>query len=606
MSSSNTTNTTGTQNKSAAQPVDYTQSPDYLKALESFNTQDFDNAYEHLRKELGAHPDNPYAHALMGKIAREKGNPDIFAQAFKAAIKLFEEQKNECEEYYDVATDLLDYAIFMPHSDESTRDHALAEKLANKRPTPQNHTMAGYLLDWRGHHKEAVEHYNKALTGNGEDDEVILCNFLYPSHLAAGDVDKAKAVLTEAESLGVYGLALRHAKAYDLDREGRLYDAIDICLDTAYRTRPDVGAAICEQDPRWENCLRGIAAADYSLVISKLEAFANEVDASPAVLRLAYDLSAFENAHDFFRIKKKMKAAGIEIGDVAPFYECSAYYHAGAFGKAHEAAEAAVQYIEKTNLENSPNEVFPRKQNITYLCSAALYLARSGNIAAAEAEFNNIKKIDPTNPDPYFWHTIALGSDPNDRFADIAKQAKAALTLFDEPMSYGTHMCLATLMTAHHRLGHTDQANAFAEKIIKMEDGHDFFMREPYDNGAPLYYPDLHTRQGEAELYAPLAYAILGKREEALKAIDHMLAVHPVQGQTLAANYSTAAAAYAILGMDNEAIESLGKALELLPAVVDILETDRAFTHLHERGDWKAMIAKAKAANAAMLSEISE
>lgn len=122
MSSSNTTNTPGAKNKSAAQPVDYTQSPDYLKALESFNTQDFDNAYEHLRKELGAHPDNPYAHALMGKIAREKGNPDIFAQAFKAAIKLFEEQKNECEEYYDVATDLLDYAIFMPHSDESARD----------------------------------------------------------------------------------------------------------------------------------------------------------------------------------------------------------------------------------------------------------------------------------------------------------------------------------------------------------------------------------------------------------------------------------------------------------------------------------------------------
>lgn len=599
------------QNKPESEPVApgelatvYSQSPDYLKAKEYYEAGDYDNADECINREHDIHPDSPYAGKLKAEILAAAGKTDSARQLMLWAIGVFENQGNECDEYYDAIESVLSEGFWNSTIAKAHSSYPLANKLVKKSPTATNFMYQGWFADFAGRHDLSVESYRRAMAcKKGDDgwpsDDQVLCLFIYPSHLRAGEIDKAKAALAEAEERFPDSVFLHYVQAYELDREGRTDEAIDMILAKAYSKAAD------EEETNFsEDILKNIAIDHHDLVIRKIEAFAEGDDASPAALRLAYNMSAYTKATDFFRIRRKMLAKGIKIGEDAPLFESIAYYSIGAYDKALEQAEAAVKYSEKEKWEDGVDMAAAQQYEIYLRCLAAACQADAGDVDSAEAALRDLKKVDPTNPVTYFFHAVLLAERTN-RGADIVKQAKAALALFDEPFSYGTHTCLYHLMKAHLQLGNTTEAQAYAQKIIEMEAGRDFFEREPYDE-KPLkaYLPDLHTDKGECELYAPIAYAIMGKRKEAEAAINHMLCLSPMLEKTLCVNLITAAEACSILGMGDKAMDYVRKALHTGVFDLSPLEGNFMLEPLRQRDDWAAAMEEYKARHAKDINEL--
>lgn len=573
-------------------PVDYSKSPNYVSARNLYEAGDAKAADKIIDKELKQHPKSPYAHKTKSDILVALGiwNEDV-SHHVTTAIDLFEELGDESDEYYVAVENVLRFVQVAPGLE--ARYAVMASDLAKHMPKARNLVLWGYFADAYRMRGKAIVAYKaaiKAKKDNGDpSNDVIYGRHLIPSLLRAGNEDEARRTLDQAEIECPDGTETRFARAYMLDREGRYDEAIDICLETAFRTNDDNENEddddICEHDDKWANRLWDIADADYDLVISKLEKFADRADASPAVLQLAYNISSQNNPKDFFRIRRRMQAAGIEIED-AGATDFHVYWTMQAYAKALEAADhwmADVRALPPS--DERANWV------ITIRCMKAACLGCLGNSQAAEAEFAAIEKEAPENDNVHYWHAFTQANYTLD-FANCLAHAQKAQAL-DPDNDYAVHACTLFQMTSYYNTGRLAEAQDQARQILSLESQTD--DRQTDDDRIFRYYPNLHTPAANkygGELYGSLAHAILGDKEQALKAIDDMLAQPNLAPEILQINLSIAADTCCVLGMEDEAFAYVGKSLEAGARDFTYLKCDPILAPLRQRPEWDELIRK--------------
>lgn len=578
-------------------PADYSKSPDYVKALELYHNNDLEKADKLVDKELAAHPDSPYAHELKANVLVARGVwDDSVKHHIITAIDLFEKQENECDEYYRAVDNVLRCISVAPGLE--ARYAVMANDLARKMPTSRHLTTWGWFADSNNMHNKAIAAYKAALKAEKKDDldttnDNIYGSYLIPSLLRAGETAEAESTLAEAEKECPDGPDVRFARIYMLDREGRYEEAIDLCLETAFRIiangdeeeeGEEGNLALCDQNAKWDRRLSDIANANYPLVMSKLEAFANRPDASPAVLQTAYNIATKHNAKDYLRIKRRIRAAGIEIEEegAADFH---IYWMAQAYAKALEASELWMADVQKF-IPSEDRAIWIKRVR----CMKAVCLGCTGNLEAAEAEFASIEKEDPDFAEVQYWHAYVL-ANYTDSFKDAIKYAKAAQRM-DSGNDHVVHACALFQMMCNYNSGNNAAATADAYTILRLESPSEEDQQDDEDDDL-FYFPNLHAApkcKYNGELYACIAHAVLGDKDLALKEIDHMLAQPYVKPEVLQSNYCNAAIACLILGMETEALDHVKKALEAGARDFGFLNKFPTFKPLRDKTEWKELL----------------
>lgn len=588
--------------------TDYSKSPDYLTALNYFDSGDIAKADEFIEKEHDANPENPYAWALKAEILKAQDAPESSIEDFNVnAINKFEEQDNLCEEYYDVMQRQLDkdYEIAQEAHILSTRSVFWARIIAKKRPTAKNLVMWGWFADVNLMHSKAIRAYEAALaTAKTMDDpsnDEIYGKHLIPSHLHANS-EQAGRVLSQAEAECPDGINTTFAKIYMLELNGHHAEAVDLCLKTAFReirsdNEDEDDHALCEQEYRWRDIIRDIANVAYGTVVRKLEVFAEQPGASAEALLLAHDIAGTNNAMDFVRLDRKMTLAGLN-GEGAALNGRVALRAAGAFNKVIDIVDESLRHY--SSLPNA--EDFG--QMLAWLRSSkALTLADMGEVDQALAELNEIKEMEPASAETNYWLSYVMANFTTD-YAKTLKQIDLTLSLLKSPDSFETHACLIYRMLTNYKMGDTEAAQADAKRVIEMEMANETFKFELYGPKPDrFYYPDIHPDGRSPAPYASVAHAILGEIEQAIVDATCLMS-KPANRRDKRTNCGIATLTYALVDMTDEGIECLREDLKLGNRNFYFMETSPDLAPLRKSPEWAALMKEYKAKWAEEMREL--
>lgn len=643
-------------------PTDYTKSPDYVEDREYYHkwnqcvdspeTEDIvddklekeyiNKAAESIDRELEVHPNSPFAHYLKVYIHKAQGNytaDKILTKHLMEALDLFEEQGDESEEYNNLVLDVM--SGYIPTDKNSGLPAILAYTLAKKNPTTGNLVRWGIQAANNKMYGKAIRAYRAALAAKREmddpDKDVIYGHYIIPTILHYGDIEEAKKVLAEAEMVCPDGRETCFARVYFLAIEKHYEEALDLILETIFLAKDDD-----EEDDeyneylqdnengfKWRFIIKYISEFAHDIAIEKFEKFANRLDASVQALIYATNLSRGD-AKNFFRLKKKCHMRGIQGDDVCDGYDeeverLQFYRDAYAFDK----LLTEVEKIERMRENNPPSRIAEISMAIDDYTRAAC-LAAMGDIDAAETEINNIEKQNPDDWQPLFMHAQILAKYTN-RFAEAAKLAEAAMELTDmyEHYNRNAYECTFLAMLSNFCCGNTGDARVDAKDIIRTEAAADekskednkekdsedeiILSMEPY----PLLWSNnTYSDRFSGYRYSCIAYAILGDKERALKAIDAIQAIEairaertigtsePYPGEIEPDNYIHAAMACCILGMHSEGITYIGKALEAGEREFTYLERNQILAPLREMPEWAPLMKQYKAKHTFELEEL--
>lgn len=646
------------------QPTDYTNSPDYVEAKEYYDKwrqrldslepqatcadklldEYINKAAESIDRELEVHPNSPYAHSRKVYILRAQGQytPDkTLTKHLMAALDLFEEQGEDCEEYHYLVEDVL--GGYIPTDNISGLPAILAYTIAKKKPTAGNLVNWGFQAASNKMYSKALKAYRAALKAKREDDDpdadAIYGNYIIPTIVHCGDIEEAKKVLAEAEMVCPDGIETRYAKVYFLALEKRYGEALDIILETIFLAEGDD-----DEDDEYNEYLQGnpnslkwlimiakISELAHDITIEKFEKFANRLDASKQALAYVTRMSRGD-AKNFFRLKKKCYQRGIQgdderMGDEESEQRIQFYWNAYAFDKVLTEVEKA----EQRRASLPPSEQTEMESDD---CMKAVCLAAMGDIEAAETEVDDIEKQNPDNWRPLFMHAQILAKYTN-RFAEASKLAEAALKFTDiyQYFNRNAYECTFLAMLSNFGCGNTADARLYAKDIIHIETDADAKNKE--DNkekdqkdekiSSALPFPSLSHDETYDETYndkfggyrySCIAYAILGDKEKALKAIDVIQAIenirakkpmHPTESwsdEIKSDNYINAAMACCILGMPSEGMTYIGKALEAGEREFTYLDRNQILAPLREMPEWAPLMKQYKAKHTFEVEEL--
>lgn len=541
---------------------DYQNSYNYRMAEESLYSGDYKNATAYIDAEIEQHPQSACAYIFNGDLFRRIHASASAGLFYSTAMMVSEDDRTQVEDY-GVAACL--YADLLVNClDKTDEAEAIIDAAVKKSPTTRMLIWQGWVAEENGHYDKAGKafraalkaHKKSAYSGYTLDD---IYGYIIRSLLRAGNLTEAEKVIAEAEESCIFGaLETKLCKVILLDMQGKDEEAVDLCLETAFRKRSD-GKTLCDSEAggSWIEKLEDLAFKNHDLVISKMEKFAEEKDASRnnvlwAAANYANDLNL---GRDVIRLCKKFSPDNFESNPAV----ASAYSHIFANNKAVEVYDKAI-------------EKYPDDKGL--LEEKAMALASLGDIDAAEALLDTLIAADPANANAYCTRAkILLSYTP--RHAEAAAYADSAVAL--------SRSKTVIRMLCNHHLGDTGKAQADARAII-AEAG----RQQASPKSAEL--TSLHMKSTPSP-DVPYAYAVLGEKEKAIAALEKTLT--PDVGLREAPFYERfvkAAKVYSILGMADETLASLGKALEAGYRDFTCLESSPFYDIVRGRKDYADLI----------------
>lgn len=509
---------------------DYHNSYNYKMAEQYLNSGKYKDAASYIEAEIEQHPGSACAYILKGDIYYYNNMYDIAGTQYSTAMMVAEGDKSQVEDYGDAATGYANLLVSALNKKDEAE--ALVDAAVKKSATARLLLWQGWVADANGHYDKAYKAYRAALKANQKTNDYapddIYGRYMIPCLLKAGNLTEAAKVLTEAEKAYPDGTATKLAKVNLLDMQGKDEQAVDLCLETAFRTTSG-GDALCDTRAgyAWLDKLEDLAYKNYDLVIGKVEKFAKEKDASQGTLWAAANYAnTLCHGRDVIRLWKQYSP------DDADSHYLAAMAYAEIF-----ATNKAIEVFDKA-IEKNPDER-------SIVINKAKALATIGDLDGAEALLNSVAAAEPDNARAYSAHANIL-IDYTTRHAEAAAYADSAAAL-----GAGCY----PRMISNYRLGNTDKAEADAETIIAEAEK---IKAKP----KTVDLSSLHKKH-TASIIVPYAYAILGQKEKAIAAINENLATDVnLSNGPFYDRYVEAAEAYSILGMADDVLANLGKALE--------------------------------------------
>lgn len=511
---------------------DYHNSYNYRMAEQYLSSGDYGNANAYIDSEIDQHPESACAYILKGDMYYGYELYDRAGIYYTTALMVAEGDKSQVEDY-EMA--VINYANLLVRAlDKNDEAEAITDEAAKKAPTARLLVWQGWTAENNGHYDKAYKAYRAALKANQKANngtytpDDIYGGYIIPTLLKAGNLTEAEKVLAEAEKASPDGTAIKLAKVYLLDLQGKDEQAVDLCLETAFRNQSNGEALYSTREGgNWVDKLEDLAFKNYDLVIGKMEKFAKQKDASQGTLWLAARIAnTLNRTRDFIRLWEEYTPDNFDSNPAVAI----AYSEIFANNKAIEVFDKAI--------EKNPDE---RK----IVTDKAQTLACLGDIDAAEALLNSVAAAEPDNARTYRIHANIL-LNYTTRYAEAAAYADSTVAL----SSTG----LYSHMISNYRLGDTDKAEADADAIITYAEK---AMAEP----KAVKLSSLHKKYSSPTV--PYAYAILGQKDKAIAALKKCLAPDVnLDYEPFYERYVSAAEVYSILGMADETLANLGKALE--------------------------------------------
>lgn len=514
-----------------AKKVSQNETYNYQRAKEAFMADDLEQASEWVARELADDPENGYAYALLAAMCSQlESYGDVLSMSEKALKYLPRKDK--------------EYRAFI-YSQQGASHLALKDTVA------------------------ALSDYEMAIKAYPENSEYFISLAQVYSEL--GEYDKSDAVFDRMEKKGLdekYVLAGRGKNA--MDRKD--YDMALRYFNEAIQKYPDYGhpyafrSEIYMNQGKWTESVNDIISAynadtpDWlsSYVVSfdkqglpvlasriRLEMARNPENAElPTLCALAFENSEeYADAIDWYEKALAVQPLGVVYQRLA-----SCCMNLDDYDK-------ALEYVDKALAMDEDDA-----ESIRY---KILILVKRGDYDGVKALCDRYMALDPENLMAYYLRAGYYMSTK--QWKSAAEDYEAATFLVGDASDIPVSI-MALLADALSLDGQKVRAEYYYNKVIEAE------------KAQPL----------GPESYTPLAYASLGRRQDALEAVSYInLVLEPEQESGFL--YQTACV-YARLGDTDKALEALSKALDKGYEDYDHILEDYDMDPLRDTPEFKAMV----------------